>query len=71
MPSVRRGAEVADPAVAARDAEAVAQTAAGFAASVTVPAAPQALRYRFRVACSDGGIRYLCAMAMVSLYASP
>ena len=43
------------------DTVAMAQTAAGFAASVTVPAAPQALRYRFRVACSDGGIRYLCA----------
>lgn len=43
------------------DTVAMAQTAAGFAASVTVPATPQALRYRFRVACSDGGIRYLCA----------
>ena len=26
-----------------------------------MPAAPQALRYRFRLACNDGGIRWLCA----------
>lgn len=43
------------------DTVAMTQTAAGFEAAVTMPAAPQALRYRFRLACNDGGIRWLCA----------
>ena len=43
------------------DTVAMTQTAAGFEAAVTLPAAPQALRYRFRLACNDGGIRWLCA----------
>ena len=43
------------------DTVAMTQTAAGFEAAVTMPAEPQALRYRFRLACNDGGIRWLCA----------